>query len=82
MGRFIDRIIWLVGFAALSYAFFFVPLGKRTLFQHTRALMSTPEARELQAEAEEAADRLRVETEREWSRRYGDSGPPDASVRP
>lgn len=46
----------LVVLAALLYALFFVPLGKRTLYEHFTRIAATPEAKELGAEVETAVE--------------------------
>jgi hypothetical protein len=42
-----------------AYAFAFVPLGKRTAFEHVKAILDTRAAHEAGTELSEAADRLR-----------------------
>jgi hypothetical protein len=52
--RAIEAVILLVAL----YAFVFVPLGERTLWQHTRAIFSTPEARQAGRELTQAGGRM------------------------
>lgn len=48
------------------YAYFFVPLGgTRTLWEHTRRILGTPEARELGSDLRTASDRVATRIRRE-----------------
>ena len=71
----------LVGFCVLAYAFFFIPLGSRTAFQHCQRIADTDEAQELEREAGEAAGRLREDVRRRMGELI-DAGPPDSSASP
>jgi hypothetical protein len=48
----------LVVLAFAAYAFVFVPLGRRTAFQHARNILGTDEAREAGAELKQAGSRI------------------------
>lgn len=51
---------------AMLYAFFFVPLGgTRTLWDHTRRILGTPEAHELGEDIRSAGDRVATKIRRE-----------------
>jgi hypothetical protein len=56
--RAIRASVSLVGLAVIAYVVFFVPLGKRTVYQHLTRIADTEEAKELGREAEEAGGRL------------------------
>ncbi len=71
MIRFLIRAsLSLVGFAVLAYAFFFVPLGRRTVFEHTMRILATEPAQELGDEAVQATERLTSHIEAAWESRY------------
>jgi hypothetical protein len=53
------RPIELVVLFFALYAFVFVPLGKRTGFEHAKAILGTPAAKDAGSEILDAADRLR-----------------------
>jgi hypothetical protein len=65
MFRLIRFLISLAMTAAFLWFAVSVPLGKRTLWGHLRAIFSTPEAKDLaegtREEAERVADRVRQE---------------------
>ncbi|MEM1414736.1 MAG: hypothetical protein AAGH15_07540 [Myxococcota bacterium] len=68
----------VIGFAVVTYVFFFVPLGERTLFEHAKRIATTEEARELGAEAGQAARRLEDHLQNEVGRLIdggADAGP-------
>lgn len=75
MIRFFFRAFFsFVGLAVVSYAFFFIPLGRRTVFEHTMRIMATEPAQELGDEAIEATDRLTSHIEAAWEARYEPDG--------
>jgi hypothetical protein len=53
------RPIELVVLFFALYAFVFVPLGRRTGFEHAKAILDTPAAKDAGSEILDAADRLR-----------------------
>ncbi len=67
-------VLSLVGLAVVSYVFFFVPLGQRTLYQHALRIAGTEEAQELGREAADAADDLREHIEEQIERHIMDAG--------
>ncbi len=52
------RALEAVILLAALYTFVFVPLGERTLWQHTRAIFSTPEAQRAGRELTQAGGRM------------------------
>jgi hypothetical protein len=54
----IKGIVSSIVLGVLAYGFFFVPLGERTLFDHTRRIAETPEAKDLGEEVGQAGSRL------------------------
>lgn len=75
LSRTINAFFWLIGVLVFSYVYFFVPVGRRTLFDHTRRIAATDEARELGDELEDASERVRGHLE---ERLAADAGVPDA----
>lgn len=65
-----------------AYVFFFVPIGRRTLYDHTRRIATTPEAREFGDEMRVAGSRVAERTRDEFEGviRHGVL-PPDAGAR-
>lgn len=65
-----------------AYVFFFVPIGRRTLYDHVRRIATTPEAREFGDEMRVAGARVAERTREEVASviRHGVL-PPDAGVR-
>jgi hypothetical protein len=56
--RAIKASVAFVVFSILLYFFFFVPLGRRTLYEHVSRIAATDEAQELGDEVETASDQL------------------------
>ncbi len=73
--RAIKAVVYLTGLLVLAYGYFFVPLGQRTLFDHTRRILATPEAQELGAEVDVAAGRM-GQAVHEHLEALQDAGPP------
>lgn len=59
LGLFAKRPFEVVVLFFALYAFVFVPLGKRTGFEHLKAILGTPAAKNAGSELLDAADRLR-----------------------
>jgi hypothetical protein len=59
----------LIGLLVLTYAFFLVPLGQRTTYEHACRILATEPAQELGREASEAAGNMAREAERQWRER-------------
>ena len=55
LGDVAKRAVNLAVVALAAVAFFLVPFGRRTLYQHVRAVLSTPQAAELGQEIEKKA---------------------------
>lgn len=74
----------LVGLLALAYVFFFVPLGRRTLHEHTLRIAATDEAQELGEDVDVASDRIgdALQEKLRETQMAGDAGPPDAGPQP
>lgn len=74
---FVRALFSFVGLAVVAYAFFFIPLGRRTVFEHTMRILATEPAQELGDEAVQATDRLTAHIEAAWEARYApDAGAP------
>jgi hypothetical protein len=74
--RLFSGLLSLIGLAVVLYAWFFVPVGRRTLHEHALRIAATEPAQELAGEAEEASRRAVEHVEGEWRARYGDAGVP------
>ena len=55
MRRLINGFLWLVGLAVVTVVYFFVPLGRFTLYEHTLRIAATEPAQELGREEREAS---------------------------
>jgi len=56
--RALKAALWLVGLGVVAYLFFFVPLGRRTLWEHATRIAATDEARELGEDVDTATGRV------------------------
>lgn len=54
----IKAIVYLTAFGVLSWLFFFVPLGQRTMWQHVQRVAATEEAQEMGDEVGQASERV------------------------
>ncbi|MEM9191448.1 MAG: hypothetical protein AAGF12_19910 [Myxococcota bacterium] len=59
--RTVKGIVFLAGLLVIAYGYFLVPLGDRTLYEHTVRIAATDEAQELGEELGEATDELEAE---------------------
>ncbi|GAB5547535.1 MAG: hypothetical protein RLO52_44480 [Sandaracinaceae bacterium] len=69
MRRLINGFFWLVGLAVVSVVYFFVPVGRFTLFEHTLRIAATEPAQELGREVEKASVELGERAVDEWDAR-------------
>ena len=83
MKRLFNSIVWLAGLIAILYVFFFVQVGRRTLFGHTMNIAATPEAQELGEDLHESVQEIREQAREQrrqaredWERTQG--GEPQA----
>jgi len=56
--RAIDLAFTVLFLVAVAYLFFIVPLDERTLYEHVRRVVATPEAQEMGSEVQRAGRRL------------------------
>ncbi|MBI2394034.1 MAG: hypothetical protein HYV09_30970 [Deltaproteobacteria bacterium] len=56
LGELVKRVVNLVVVALAAVTFFLVPLGGKTLYQHLRAIFSTPAASELGRELKKTGE--------------------------
>jgi hypothetical protein len=59
MRRLVNGILWSIGLLVVLFVYFFVPVGRFTLFEHTRRIADTEPAQELGRELGEAGDSIR-----------------------
>ncbi len=53
----LKAIVYVTAFGVLTYLFFFVPLGRRTMWEHVRRIAATDEAQDLGEDVSTATDR-------------------------
>ncbi len=80
--RAVDSVIGAVCLGCVGYVYFFVPVGQRTLFEHTRRIAATEPAQELQRDATTTAHTLGARVVDELERMAPDGGAPAAPARP
>jgi hypothetical protein len=64
--RLLHGIVWLIGVCAIAYVYFFVPVGQRTLYQHTVRIAATEPAQELGGELEQVGEDVSDRAQEEW----------------
>lgn len=79
--RSVDAVIGTVCLACVGYVYFFVPVGQRTLFEHTMRIAATEPAQELGRDATTTAQTLGAHVLSELDRLTVDGGVPDAGPR-
>lgn len=72
--RLINGILWLIGLVVVLVVYFAVPVGRYTLFEHTRRIAQTEPAQELGRELGEAGQALKDRAVNEWQSRRGEAG--------
>lgn len=76
--RLVESVIGTVCLACVGYVYFFVPVGRRTLFEHTMRIAATEPAQELGRDAATTAHTLEAHVLGEIDRLTTDGGVPDA----
>ena len=61
VGELVKRLVNVVVAILAAVSFFLVPIGSRTLFQHCKAIFSTPEANELGQEIRKTGEQIVTE---------------------
>ena len=51
-------LVYVTAFGVLCYLFFFVPLGRRTMWEHVQRISATDEARDLGEDVSTASERV------------------------
>ena len=69
MRKAINGVLWLIGLAVVLTVYFFVPLGRFTLFEHTLRIAATEPAQELGGELGTASRELTERALSEWDER-------------
>ena len=72
MRRLINGALWLVGLIVVLGVYFFVPVGRFTLFEHTLRIAATEPAQELGDDLAETGEELGERAVEEWERREPD----------
>lgn len=65
----VNGFLWLVGLVVVLGVYFFVPVGRFTLFEHTLRIAATEPAQELGADLEDEARDLSERAVEEWEDR-------------
>lgn len=65
----VNGFLWLVGLVVVLGVYFFVPVGRFTLFEHTLRIAATEPAQELGGDLEDEARDLSERAVEEWEDR-------------
>ena len=69
MRRLINGFIWLVGLVVILTVYFFVPVGRFTLYEHTLRIAATEPAQELGGDLRRTGEEVGEEAVRRWDER-------------
>lgn len=69
MRRLVNAILWLIGLLVVLVAYFVVPVGRFTLYEHTRRIAATEPAQELGRDLGAAGEALKERALEEWQAR-------------
>lgn len=69
MRRLINGIIWLVGLVVILGVYFFVPVGRFTLYEHSLRIAATEPAQELGDDLVRTGEAVGAEASRRWDER-------------
>lgn len=69
MRRLVNGALWLVGLVVVLTVYFFVPVGRFTLFEHTLRIAATEPAQELGEDLTETGNELGQRARDEWESR-------------
>ncbi len=75
MRRLVNAILWFIGLVVVLFVYFVVPIGRYTLFEHTRRIAGTEPAQELGRDLSATGEALKDRAVDEWRARS------DASTR-
>lgn len=65
----LNGILWLIGLVVVLAVYFFVPVGRHTLFEHTLRIAATEPAQELGEDLSETSEELGQRARDEWESR-------------
>lgn len=82
LGNLFKRVVNVAVLGLASLTFFLVPLGRRTAFEHTIAVFSTPPAKEAGASIAEAGHRVATSVQTEVRKLLGDKDKPPPKREP
>lgn len=82
LGNLIKRAVNVAVLGLASLTFFLVPLGRRTAFEHTVAIFSTPSAKEAGASLAEAGHRVAASVHTEVKKLLADKDKPPPKREP
>ncbi len=69
MRRLVNAILWFIGLLVVLVVYFVVPIGRYTLFEHTRRIADTAPAQELGHDLNETGEALKDRAVDEWQTR-------------
>jgi hypothetical protein len=69
MRRLVNAILWFIGLVVVLIVYFFVPVGRYTLFEHTRRIAQTEPAQELGRDLSDTGEALKERAVDEWQAR-------------
>lgn len=69
MRRLLNAILWSIGLAVVMTVYFFVPIGRRTLFEHTLRIAATEPAQDLRDDLVDTGEKLGARAADEWQAR-------------
>ncbi|MFK7985856.1 MAG: hypothetical protein AB8I08_07470 [Sandaracinaceae bacterium] len=69
MRRMLNGILWLIGLGVVLVVYFFVPVGRHTLFEHTLRIAATEPAQDLGEDLSETSVELGQRARDEWESR-------------
>lgn len=73
MRRLVNGILWLIGLLVVLVAYFVVPIGRYTLFEHSRRIARTEPARELGRDLAATGEALEDRAMEEWQSRTAEA---------
>ena len=73
MRRLVNAILWMIGLLVVLVAYFAVPVGRFTMFEHTRRIARTEPAQELGRDLGETARLVKEEALEQWETRTASS---------
>lgn len=80
MRRLVNGILWLIGLVVVLVAYFVVPIGRFTLFEHSIRIARTEPAQELGRELGAAGEALKERAMRGWEEARSGTGNSESAL--